>query len=40
MAIVVLGETPRLSDWIGIAIITLGVLLASGTFKRARPQPT
>jgi drug/metabolite transporter (DMT)-like permease len=40
MAIVVLGETPRLSDWIGIAIITLGVLLASGTFQRRRLQPT
>lgn len=40
MAIVVLGETPRLSDWTGIAIITLGVLLASGTFRRRQPQPT
>jgi drug/metabolite transporter (DMT)-like permease len=40
MAIVVLGETPRLSDWTGIAIITLGVLLASGTFRKVQPQPT
>lgn len=40
LAIVVLGETPRLTDWAGIAIITLGVLLASGTFRTRRAQPT
>jgi drug/metabolite transporter (DMT)-like permease len=40
LAIVVLGERPRLSDWIGIAVITLGVLLASGTFARLKPQAT
>ena len=40
LAIVVLGETPRPTDWIGIAVITAGVLLASGTFAKARPQPT
>jgi len=40
MAIVILGETPRLSDWAGIAVITLGVLLASGTFRGWRAQPT
>jgi drug/metabolite transporter (DMT)-like permease len=40
LAIVVLGETPRLTDWVGIAIITLGVLLASGTLKSWRAQPT
>jgi len=32
LAIVVLGEWPRTSDWIGIAIITAGVALASGAF--------
>jgi drug/metabolite transporter (DMT)-like permease len=40
LAIVMLGERPRVSDWIGIGVITLGVLLASGTFQKARPQPT
>jgi drug/metabolite transporter (DMT)-like permease len=40
LAIVVLGEWPKLSDWIGIAVITAGVALASGVFSRARPQPT
>jgi drug/metabolite transporter (DMT)-like permease len=40
LAIVVLGETPRFTDWIGIALITLGVLLASGTLKSWRAQPT
>ena len=32
LAIVALGEWPRTSDWIGIAIITAGVALASGAF--------
>jgi len=32
LAIVALGEWPRTSDWIGIAIITVGVALASGSF--------
>jgi drug/metabolite transporter (DMT)-like permease len=32
LAIVVLGEQPKVSDWIGIAIITAGVALASGAF--------
>ncbi|MBN9087921.1 MAG: DMT family transporter [Reyranella sp.] len=40
LAIVVLGETPRLTDRAGIAIITLGVLLASGTLRNWRAQPT
>lgn len=40
LAIAVLGERPGVSDWIGIAVITLGVLLASGTFQKVRPQPT
>ena len=40
LAIVVLGETPHLTDWAGIAIITVGVLLASGAFRNWRAQPT
>ena len=36
----VLGERTALHDWIAIAIITLGVLLASGAFARPKPQPT
>ena len=43
LAIVVLGEWPRTSDWIGIAIITAGVALASGAFatsaRSAVPRP-
>jgi len=30
LAIVVLGEQPKVTDWIGIAVITAGVALASG----------
>jgi len=37
LAIAVLGEWPKLSDWIGIAVITLGVALASGAFPKSRP---
>jgi len=37
LAIAVLGERPGLSDWIGIAVITVGVALASGVFPKPRP---
>ncbi|TMJ28896.1 MAG: DMT family transporter [Alphaproteobacteria bacterium] len=37
LAIAVLGEWPKLSDWIGIVVITLGVALASGVFPKSRP---
>jgi drug/metabolite transporter (DMT)-like permease len=40
LAIVVLGERMAAHDWIAIAIITLGVLLASGALARPKPQPT
>ena len=40
LAIPVLGERPDAKDWIAIAVITLGVALASGAFPRTRPQPT
>ena len=40
LAIVVLGEPMALHDWLAIAIITLGVALASGAFARPKPQPT
>jgi drug/metabolite transporter (DMT)-like permease len=37
LAIAVLGEWPKLADWIGIAVITLGVALASGVLPKSRP---
>jgi drug/metabolite transporter (DMT)-like permease len=37
LAIAVLGEWPKPSDWIGIAVITLGVALASGVLPKSRP---
>ena len=40
LAIVVLGERMALHDWIAIAVITVGVLLASGALARPKAQPT
>jgi len=40
LAIALLGERPKLGDWTGIAVITLGVLLASGTFQQRKRQAT
>jgi drug/metabolite transporter (DMT)-like permease len=37
LAIAVLGEWPKLADWIGITVITLGVALASGVLPKSRP---
>jgi drug/metabolite transporter (DMT)-like permease len=37
LAIAILGEWPKLGDWIGIAVITVGVALASGVFPKPRP---
>jgi len=39
LAIIVLGERMAVHDWIAIAIITVGVALASGAFARPKPQP-
>ncbi len=36
LAILILGEWPRLGDWIGIAAITAGVALASGALEIRR----
>jgi drug/metabolite transporter (DMT)-like permease len=36
LAMVVLGEQTDIQDWIAIAIITMGVLLASGALRRQR----
>lgn len=39
LAIVTIGEWPRPQDWLGIAVITVGVYLASGALFIHRPAP-